>query len=211
MWIWELLVLIVGDGFRRYAILILNLLWFWPGPFTRLRNTHAFCGSYVFDFLNNFEFMSQRNAHLLDVLILELEGCLLIFHAIVDEFVKILFELDWGKETADFAVLVILLLECVLQVALDSASRASWWLEISRKGCGLLGRHSALLRFLGHLTAGSLAPRFCYHSSRGQVLLILLMMTYDSVRIATDFPLSCSSAPHRSFFALLNLTPFIFF
>ena len=96
MWIRKLLVLIVGDGFRRYAILILDFLNFRPRSFTRLRYTHAFLSSNIFDFLNNFEFVTQRNAHLLNMLILELEGCLLIFYAIVDEFVKILFELDGG-------------------------------------------------------------------------------------------------------------------
>ena len=84
----------VRDGLRRYSILVLDLLRFRPRSFTRLRNTHTFLSSQVLDFLDNFEFVTQWDAHLLDVLVLELQRCLLILHAIVDELVKILFELD---------------------------------------------------------------------------------------------------------------------
>ena len=91
MWVWKLLVLMVRDRLWRDAIFILYFFIFRPCSFTWLRNTHAFLGSNILNFLNNFEFVTQRNAHLLDVLVLELERRLLIFHAIVDELVEIFF------------------------------------------------------------------------------------------------------------------------
>lgn len=75
--------------------------------------------------------MTQGDTHLLNMLISHFQNCLHVFDAIFDEFIIVLFELDFGQEVAYFAVI------------LNLARIGVTWCCLATLGSlrGILGRH----------------------------------------------------------------------